>query len=120
MGDHGGVHGQTAAFPHQGFIIRLVIFAREQDIATIHGLNSRGDCPVLLMKTGKTDVIQAVQRVEQRHGGSGGQIDMIQRTVQHGDPGIKSVRRFQSFLHDQITTLLHDADKGIATLIIIH
>ena len=110
--DHGGFHCKAALLGQNQLVIRGVVFARVENVPCLHGLLRLRQIPAALFGAGQPDDIQPVQRPEQIHGCSGGQINVLDGLLQNrdffGHPG----RDLCPLLHQKVLPVLRNGDSA--------
>ena len=114
MVDHGVFHRQIAAVGQNQLIIRLGILAGVGHRAAVHGVLGALNVPVRLLFAAEGDATDGIQLVKVVHGGSGYQIDLIQRLLQNGDAGGDTIRYRRALRYQQVHPVVADGNALVA------
>ena len=118
--DHGVFHRQIAAVGQDQLIIRLGVLAGVYQRSAVHGVLGALNVPVRLLFAAEGDATDGIQLVKVVHGGSGYQIDLIQRLLQNGDAGGDALRYRRALRYQQVHPVVADGNALVAFSGVLH
>ena len=97
--DHRVLNGKLGALAQQQLVIRGGVFSRVEDALPVHAPPHFRERPVVPLRARQAHRVQRVQARERVHHRRGGDIERLQRRVQHGHAGLRL--RLRAFGHEE-------------------